>query len=47
MFHCLYVPPTPCLYVPHNVPHCRFFDHSILTGKALKLILFDFPLILY
>ena len=26
----------------HNVPPCRFFDRSILTGKALKLILAHF-----
>ena len=23
-------------------PHCRFFDHCILTGSPLKLILYDF-----
>ena len=26
---------------------CRFFDRCILTGSALKLILYGFPLILY
>ena len=27
----------------HILPPCQFFDHCILTGRALKLILYDFP----
>ena len=26
----------------HIVPPCRFFDRSLLTGRALKFILYDF-----